>query len=81
VEHLLESLGDAPGTRIDVHLRFCDDALELSVRGPVGKQQPVAFATAHERVALHGGTLRIETASDLCTALVRLPLAPGYASA
>jgi len=81
VEHLLEALEDAPGTRIDVHVRFCDDALELDVRGTAGKQQPAAFATTHERVALLGGTLRIETAADLCTALVRLPLAPGYAGA
>jgi signal transduction histidine kinase len=81
VEHLLEALQDAPDARIDVHLRFGDDALELDVSGPVGKQHPAAFATAHERVALLGGTLRVKTGADRCTALVRLPLAPGYASA
>jgi signal transduction histidine kinase len=80
VEHLLEALQDAPEARIDVHLRFGDDALELDVSGPASRQHPAAFATAHERVALLGGTLRIEAGSDRCTALVRLPLSPGYAS-
>jgi signal transduction histidine kinase len=81
VEHLLEALEDASGTRIDVHLRFGGDALEFDVAGPPGKRQGTAFATAHERVALLGGTLRIEAASGRCTALVRLPLAPNHASA
>jgi signal transduction histidine kinase len=80
VEHLLEALEDTPGTRIDVHLRFASDALSLDVSGPPGGREGAAFATAHERVALLGGTLRIETGSGRCTALVRLPLAPGYAS-
>jgi signal transduction histidine kinase len=81
VEHLVEALEDAPDARIDVCLRFGDDALELDVSGPAGKQQGTAFATAHERVALLGGTLHIQAASDRCTALVRLPLSPGYAGA
>jgi signal transduction histidine kinase len=81
VEHLLEALEDSPGARVDVHLRFGDDALELDVAGPARKQPGAAFATAHERVALLGGTLKVETGSDRCSALVRLPLAPGYASA
>jgi signal transduction histidine kinase len=81
VEHLLEALEDAPGARIDVHLRFGDDALELNVSGPATRQPGTAFATAHERVALLGGTLEVETGSERCTALVWLPLAPGYASA
>jgi signal transduction histidine kinase len=81
VEHLLERLEDAPGARVDVHLRFGDNALELDVSGPASRQPGTAFATAHERVALLGGTLKVETGADRCTALVRLPLAPGYASA
>jgi signal transduction histidine kinase len=81
VEHLLEALEDSPGARIDVLLRFGDDALELDVSGPARRQPGSAFATAHERVALLGGTLNVETGSDRCSALVRLPLAPGYASA
>jgi signal transduction histidine kinase len=81
VEHLLEALEDAPHARIDVHLRFGEDALELDVRGPVSKQPGMALATAHERAALLGGTLDVETGPERCTALVRLPLVPGYASA
>ena len=81
VEHLLEALADTPQARIDVRLRFGDEALELDVSGPAGSQQGTPFATAHERVALLGGTLRIEAGADRCTALVRLPLAPGYAGA
>jgi signal transduction histidine kinase len=83
VEHLLETLEDAPGARIDVRLRFGDDALELDISGPASRQPGTgtALATAHERVALLGGTLKVETGSDRCTAVVRLPLVPGYASA
>ena len=83
VEHLLEALADTPGARIDVHLRFTADALELDVSGPPAKpgEQQGAFAAAHERVALLGGVLRIDAGAELCTALVRLPLAPGYATA
>jgi signal transduction histidine kinase len=81
VEHLLEGLEDAPYARIDVCLRFGDDALELDVRGPVSKQPGTALATAHERAALLGGTLDVQTGSEGCTALVRLPLVAGYAGA
>jgi signal transduction histidine kinase len=81
VEHLLEALADAPDARIDVHLRFGEDALELDVSGPASPHPGSAFATARERIAVLGGTLHVETGSDRCTALVRLPLVPGYASA
>lgn len=83
VEHLLEALADTPGARIDVRLRFTADALELDVSGPPGRpgEQQGAFAAAHERVALLGGVLSIDAGADVCTALVRLPLAPGYATA
>jgi signal transduction histidine kinase len=80
VEHLLGALEDAPQARIDVQVRFGPDALELDIAGPASRQPGSAFAVARERVALLGGTLDIETAADRCTALVRLPLIPGYAS-
>jgi signal transduction histidine kinase len=80
VEHLLGALEDAPHARIDVCVRFGADALELDIAGPVSRQPGSAFAVARERVALLGGTLDIEAAADRCIALVRLPLAPGYAS-
>jgi len=35
---------------------------------------------ARERVALLGGTLRIQTGSGRCAALVQLPLTVGHAS-
>ena len=81
VEHLLAALQDAPGTRIDVLVRFGPEALELDVAGPVGQPaDPVAaFSVARERVALLGGTLRIDTSPARWAALVRLPLAADYA--
>jgi signal transduction histidine kinase len=81
VEHLLAALQDEPGARIDVLVRFGPDALELDVAGPAGRPaDPVAaFSVARERVALLGGTLRIDTSPARWAALVRLPLAADYA--
>lgn len=81
VEHLLAALDDAPEARIDVRVRFGPDALELRVAGPAGRQPDPAgaLAAARERAGLLGGTLRIQTSSGRCDALVRLPLAPGHA--
>jgi signal transduction histidine kinase len=80
-EHLLTVLQDAPEARIDVRVRFGPDALELDVAGPSSRQADLvtALAMARERVALLGGTLRIETGSGRCAALVQLPLTAGYA--
>jgi len=80
-EHLLAVLQDAPEARIDVRVRFGPGALELDVAGPASQQaDPVtAFAVARERVALLGGTLRIQTGSGRCAALVQLPLTAGHA--
>jgi len=81
VEHLLAALDDAPDARIDVRVRFGPGALELRVAGPPGRQPDpaAAFAAARERAALLGGTMRIQTSSGRCDALVRLPLAAGHA--
>jgi len=81
VEHLLGALDDAPDARIDVRVRFGPDALELRVAGPAGQQTDPArtFAVARERAALLGGSLRIDTSSGRCDALVRLPLTSGHA--
>jgi signal transduction histidine kinase len=82
VEHLLAALQDEPGARIDVLVRFGANALELDVAGPAGRPaDPVmAFSVARERVALLGGTLRIDTSPARWAALVRLPLAADYAT-
>ncbi len=80
VEHLLDALEDAPDARVDVRLRFGPDALELDVAGPPSSRPGASFATARERVALLGGTLRVQTQPARCTASVSLPLAPAYAS-
>jgi signal transduction histidine kinase len=81
VEHLLAALQDEPGARIDVLVRFGPDALELDVAGPAGRPaDPVAaLSVARVRVALLGGTLRIDTSPARWAALVRLPLAADYA--
>jgi signal transduction histidine kinase len=81
VEHLLAALQDEPGARIDVLVRFRSDALELDVTGPVGRHADpmTAFAVARERIALLGGTLRIDTHPGRWAALVRLPLTADYA--
>jgi signal transduction histidine kinase len=83
VEHLLEALQDAPAARIDVQVGFGPDALELTVAGPARTHADplAAFTTARERAAVLGGTMRIESAAGRCSALVRLPLASGYALA
>ena len=79
--YLLAALQDEPAARIDVLVRFCADALELDVAGPVVKHADpmTAFAVARERVALLGGTLRIDTLPGRWAALVRLPLTADYA--
>jgi signal transduction histidine kinase len=81
VEHLLAALQDDPGARIDVLVRFAPDALELDVAGPVGRHADpaAAFSVARERVALLGGTLRIDTSPARWAALVKLPLTADYA--
>jgi signal transduction histidine kinase len=81
VEHLLAALQDEPGARIDVLVRFGPDELELDVAGPIGRHSDpmAAFSVARERVALLGGTLRIDTSPVRWGALVRLPLAADYA--
>jgi len=81
VEHLLAALQDEPGARIDVLVRFAPDALELDVAGPVGRHADpaAAFSVARERVALLGGTLRIDSSPARWAALVKLPLTADYA--
>lgn len=76
VEALLGVLADSPDARIDVHVRFGPEALELHVTGPVGGQADhvAAVAAARERAALHDGTLRVDAGPAGLAAFVRLPL-------
>lgn len=81
VEHLLTVLQDTPEARIEVLVRFGPDALELDVVGPASPHSDpgTALTVARERVALLGGSLRIETGSGRYAALVKLPLTATYA--
>jgi hypothetical protein len=73
VEQLLDALQDAPG--VEVSVRFADDALELSVAGPVRRRGEAAIDRARERVQLHQGTLRSSTEDGRTRAVVSLPIA------
>lgn len=77
VEHLLDALGDAPG--VEVHVRFAQDTLELTVEGPVRRRGDVgaALGRARERVELHRGSLRTRTTGGRAQAIVELPLLGG----
>jgi glucose-6-phosphate-specific signal transduction histidine kinase len=80
VEHLLTVLADAPQARVEVLVRFGAGALELDVAGPASPHSDaLALAVARERVALLGGSLRIEAGSGRFAALVRLPVTATYA--
>jgi signal transduction histidine kinase len=72
VEQLLEALHDAPGVEVSVH--FADDALDLTVAGPVRRRGEEAIERARERVQLHSGTLRSKTHEGRTEAVVSLPI-------
>jgi hypothetical protein len=72
VEHLLEALDDADD--VQVRVRFADDALEISVAGPVRRRGAEAIERARERVALHSGTLQANTRDGRAEAVVSLPI-------
>jgi hypothetical protein len=72
VEHLLEGLGDTED--VEVRVRFADDALELSVSGPVRRRATEAIERARERVALHSGTLQASSRNGRAEAVVSLPI-------
>lgn len=77
VEHLLGVLADQPDARIEVGVRFADDALELSVRGPVERHADMraAVARATERARLLGGSVEARTSHGLVAAVAQLPVA------
>jgi signal transduction histidine kinase len=79
VEHLLGVLTDEPDARIDVAMRFEDDALEITVAGPVGRGADVrgAVARARERVRLQHGTLSVKVIRGRARAVALMPVVAG----
>lgn len=77
LEHLLDALEDAPD--VDVRVRFGDDALELSVRGPARRRGYAAASIqrARERAQLHHGTLQARTRGGRAEAVAHLPVLTG----
>ena len=78
VEHLVDVLADQPDSRIDVGVRFADDALEIRVDGPVDKSADIkaAVARAKERATFLGGSLDIRVSRGQARAVAQLPV-PG----
>jgi signal transduction histidine kinase len=76
VEHLLGVLSDEPDTRIDVLMLFEDDALEITVTGPVVRGADVrgAVARARERVRLQHGSLSVKVARGRARAVAQMPV-------
>lgn len=82
VEHLLAALEDAPGIRIDVHVRFVPDSLELDISGPASRSADngAELAAARARAGAIGGSFDVVADSGHCAARVWLPLNAGYAA-
>jgi hypothetical protein len=76
VEHLVDVLADQPDSRIEVAVRFEDDALELRVNGPVDKAADVkaAVARARERAKFLGGSLEVKVSRGHANAVAQLPV-------
>jgi glucose-6-phosphate-specific signal transduction histidine kinase len=78
VEHLVNVLADQPSSRIDVGVRFDDDALEIRVNGPVDRSADIkgAVARARERAKFLGGSLDVKVSRGRANAVAQLPV-PG----
>jgi hypothetical protein len=76
VEHLVDVLADQPDSRIEVGVRFDDDALEIRVDGPVDRSADVraAVARAKERAAFLGGWLDVKVSRGHANAVAQLPV-------
>ncbi len=76
VEHLVDVLADDPSSRIDVGVRFDDDALEIRVRGPVARSADLkaAVARARERATFLGGSLDVKVSRGQAVAVAQLPV-------
>ena len=78
VEHLVDVLADQPDSRIEVGVRFDDDALEIRVNGPVDRSADLkaAVARARERAKFLGGSLDVKVSRGHADAVAQLPV-PG----
>ena len=76
VEHLVNVLEDQQDSRIEVAVRFDQDALELHVNGPVARTADVkaAVARAKERATFLGGSLDVKVSRGRATAVALLPV-------
>ncbi|KQV75674.1 hypothetical protein ASC61_12055 [Aeromicrobium sp. Root344] len=76
VEHLVNVLADEPDSRIEVGMRFDDDALEIHVKGPVLKSSDIkaAVARARERASFLGGSLEAKVARGRADVVAMLPV-------
>jgi signal transduction histidine kinase len=76
VEHLVNVLEDQQESRIEVAVRFDDNALELHVNGPVDRTADVkaAVARAKERATFLGGSLDVKVSRGRANAVARLPV-------
>jgi hypothetical protein len=76
VEHLVDVLADQPNSRIEVGVRFADDALEIRVNGPVDRSADIkaAVARAKERAKFLGGSLDVKVSRGHANAVAQLPV-------
>jgi signal transduction histidine kinase len=76
VEHLMNVLADQPSSRIDVGVRFDDDALEIRVNGPIDRSADIkdAVARAKERAKFLGGSLDVKVSRGRANAVAQLPV-------
>ena len=78
VEHLVNVLADQADSRIEVGVRFDEDALEIRVNGPVDRSADLkaAVARARERAKFLGGSLDVRVSRGHANAVAQLPV-PG----
>ena len=76
VEYLVTALAERTGDRIEVAVRFEDEALEIQVKGPVDRSADVkaAVARAKERARLLGGSVTVKVARGRAGAVAQLPV-------
>jgi signal transduction histidine kinase len=76
VEHLVNVMADQPDSRIEVGVRFDDDALEIRVTGPIDRSADIkaALARAKERATFLGGSLDVKVSRGHADAVAQLPV-------